>query len=229
MKKFIPLLLVSATLVVACANDASSDAHMRYEIDTGITDTQRLEDLQQSAKRVLESRLIALGEFARDVEVTRTSGGFDAKITLSGSNTAVFDTMTEKLTEPLTITFMVETENLEEADVIVAETEGFNETLLNEDHIDWVTADAHPVTESGEVTIRFTQEGLELKKEIFEEQMDNNIGVFVRNRPVYKMKVEQDDIDSDVLVLRNIPRADMAQIFADDMNVGLHTTFTPVQ
>lgn len=226
MRKLLPLVLCTL-LITGCVK--TDDATVSYKLTTDLTDASRIETLPTVVQRLLENRLIALDSFAREVKVTPEGDDYMVTVTLSGSNMTVLDTLTERITEPLTIRFMKEVP-LEEADIIIADTEGYKETMLTEDHIVWLTHRTHPVLKNGEVIIEFSEKGKELRKQIFEENKGNNIGVFVKGRPIYKLLVdENDEEDTDTVVLRNIPNPEMAQIFADDMNVGLHVTFSPVQ
>ena len=226
MKKTILPFVAIATILTGCMG--ASNASITYKATTTLTNQERIQEMPQAINRLLENRLIALGEMPLEIEVEPESNGFEAEVTLSGSNIEVLSILTEKITAPTTLRFMVEAP-LEEADIILAEKEGFKETLLTEDHIDWLTAKAHPVTRKGEVVLNFTEEGKTLKTQIFEENKGKHVGIFVRERPVYKLKIEDEDISEDILVLRNIPNPEIAQIFADDINIGLHITFTPVQ
>lgn len=226
MRKFLSAALCA--LILASCSD-SGDASVRYVLTSDLTDQERLSQVPATVKRLLENRVLALDGVTKSVTVEQDAKGFTAVVTLSGSDMSILDTLTERITEPLTIRFMTEAP-LEEADIVIAETEGYKETKLTEDHIDWMTWSAHPVLNTGEVTIVLTEEGKALRKEIFGQNVGKNIGIFVKQRPVYKLTVdENDDEQPDSVVLRNIPSPEMAQIFADDMNIGLHVTFTPVQ
>ncbi|HLD64203.1 MAG TPA: hypothetical protein VI913_04900, partial [Candidatus Peribacteraceae bacterium] len=63
---------------------------------------------------------------------------------------------------------------------------------------------------------------------IFQEQMGKNIGIFVRNQPVFKITVQQDDLTTaDVVIM--IPDPVLSPVFVDDLNVSKHVTFIPVE
>ena len=64
-------------------------------------------------------------------------------------------------------------------------------------------------------------------KDLFAESEGKNIGIFIRNQLVSKLLVDTDELIDDIIIT-DIPTVQLANVFADDVNVGLHVTFTPI-
>ena len=49
----------------------------------------------------------------------------------------------------------------------------------------------------------------------------------MRDQLVSTLLVDTDEV-KDKIVIQSIPNPELAEIFSDDVNVGIHVTFTPV-
>jgi preprotein translocase subunit SecD len=78
------------------------------------------------------------------------------------------------------------------------------------------------------VELLFTEEGRALLDKAFSKNKGKTVGIFVRNLLVSKLKITSGEV-SEHVVISGIPSAAVAQIFADDVNVGLHVAFRPIE
>ena len=181
-------------------------------------------ELLAAATRTVERRLEYFGMKHGEIEVTPDN---IMRVGVNSASGAVV--LTERLTEPFSIRFMREV-GVEEArttpgGLVVAEEQGFVDTGLTEEHLDWISEETVEI--KSRVTLGLTSEGRRLKERIFQEQMGKNIGIFVRNQPVFKITVQQDDLTTaDVVIM--IPDPVLSPVFVDDLNVSKHVTFIPV-
>jgi len=63
---------------------------------------------------------------------------------------------------------------------------------------------------------------------LFSEHSGEDIGLFIRNQLAANFAINQDSFGG-AITIPNVPSAELAQIFADDMNVGINMTFTQSQ
>ena len=212
-------LAISALLLTACGTSSVS-----YDLNLNLKSPDYEENVLDAAKLIVE-RHIKAAEASIGVEETINEierNGTTIKVTFN--NEEMIEELNNRLTRPFAFEFM-EVVPIEEAQVVVAETEGYSPFGLTGDHVDWLTAEGGDGT-PGIVTVKFTEEGAEVKNKMFGERVGENVGLFVRGMPVYKLLIEEDDIEGNTLAL-NIPDAALGYIFADDVNVGLQVTFTP--
>lgn len=220
------ILGLSAVILLAGCGDKGTVAYSVALKESGV---ERADDLFAATMRVVERRIEAVAaqqnikDPLEDIAIERN--GTEATITLKLSNTGINEMLRDDLTQSFTFRFMKEVP-LEEAEVVVAETEGFSALPLTEEHLAWVDAKGEG-QDPGSAVLHFTAEGQELEQQIFSEHTNENIGIFVRGMPVYKFLVEEADLNQPTLSM-NIPNAELAQVFADDMNVSLHTTIAPL-
>ena len=218
---FLALLLLTACSSTTVTYDLS--------FNTEAKDTKN--ELILASMRMIERRVSSLDEeygfenSLKDVDVKRTKENVQLIVKLNEEEVA--EELTIRLISPFSIEFM-ENVPMEEADIVVAETQGFKNIALSQEHVTWLTATKNEKNDEGIVSIEFTPEGIELKRELFKERPGGFIGIFVRKQPVYKLLVEGDDMDNENLLMK-IPAVELGRVFADDVNVGLHVSFSPVE
>ena len=217
MKKFLPLL---ALALCACGSIS-----ITYDIDVQIEDDTVRSKVLFSSLRVIERRLASMGEEASDLDLKRATD--QMQIYVEVSNQAVLDALTENLTSPFDLSFQRQAGEEEVADIVVEGQGGFIRTGVNQNHVSWMEPSEEPGG-TGRITIIFTDEGRAMMADIFNENVGSNLGLFVRDQLVSVLYVDTPDVLDDIII-SEIPSAELAQVFADDVNVGLHVTFTPVQ
>ncbi len=222
MKTRITLFLATALFLVSC-QPSTTATDITYRLEIKESGKSHTEELIEAAKRSIERRLDAMGESAESINDREEAGVHYIDIDLTNDNGS--GSLTAQLREPFSFEIM-KSVPLEDADIVVAETEGYGRTDISTADFAWLTAkgDASVPTEKGTVEVEFTSEGLADKKALFAAELGKNVGIFVRQRPVYKLLVERADVDSDTLVM-NIPQAELGYVFADDMNTSLYITY----
>jgi preprotein translocase subunit SecD len=214
-------LLLSAILLLAgCTSNA-----INYQLTFNLTDPAIQSDLTSRSLRVIDRRLERIGERVMKNSITKNEEG--VLLTLELSDAVAIDTLSEELTAPFTLRIMRQAVGTEAPDAVVTGHGGFMETGLTEAHLNWADAREDPATQKGEVRLTFTPEGRALLADVFKKNKGKYIGLFVRDKLVSKLLVETDEL-KETIIIRDIPSPDVASIFADDLNVGLHVTFTPL-
>jgi hypothetical protein len=217
MKRLISLLVLALT-VAACG-----PAETAYKLTFNIPDKARQSELTLTSLKVIERRLDRVGETIKSQQII--PGQNEATIKIGLQSTATAQLLTEELTQPFKLRIMKQVE--EGKGQINVEGHGsFAETGMTEADLIWAEA-AEDANRKGVVRLLFTPQGTEKLRNIFKENMGKAIGIFVRDRLISKLNVKTDEIE-EFIVIRDIPSAEMARIFVDDLNVGLHVTFTPV-
>ncbi|MBI3336918.1 hypothetical protein HYZ98_05155 [Candidatus Peregrinibacteria bacterium] len=219
MRPSILPLLLTALLLSACG-----EVTITYNLHTDIPMADQKSELTLASMRVIERRLKRIGEDILEKDITAQDGL--PSITLTLGNTIARDILTEELIQPFTLRIMTETTDEESADITVAGHGGFTETGITEEHIIWAEAGQDADPSKGLVTLSFTESGRTLMNFIFAQNNGKHVGLFVRERLMSKLLVESAVLRDDI-VIRDIPSTGIANIFADDINVGLHVTFVP--
>lgn len=216
------ITLLSVLLLAACG---ASDATITYNLEMDIADQGLRESLAAQSMRVIERRMDRMGEAIKDSQIDVSASG--ATITIVSEHAEAQQDLTEQLQGPFSFDIMAQTQPGETADITIDQHGDFTRTGITGEDIDWVQARKTPDAETGEVRLIFTEAGRAKLAALFQRMQGQNIGVFVRDQLVSKLQVQTDQLEDDI-VISGIPSLDLANIFTDDVNVGLHVTFTPV-
>lgn len=211
------LLAVGLLLFTGCRG-ASADYTLMFDLP----DEDKRSQLASASMRIVERRLLAMGEEPLEKELRAEEGELHLRLTL------VNDTIKEILTEQLTASFALRFMKASTPGKgIAVEGHGsFEETGVTEDHFLWMISSVDETTGKGRVQILFTEEGRKRMGQVFKENKGKYIGLFIRNNLVSKLLVESQELKEDI-VITDIPTTELATVFADDVNVGLHVTFVP--
>ena len=214
-------IVATALFLAAC----SLQQTVQYELSFYSTDKNTQEALTLTSLRVIERRLEHLEAPATE----KTSEVKDGKtiITVKIPSKDAAAALTAELTEPFKVRIMAQTGSGEISDITVENHGSFRETGITEKDFEWVDARKDPKNDMGEVRLRFTEDGNEKMKNLFRQMKGKNIGLFVRDKLVSVLLVSSDVFPNDI-VIGDVPSPELAQVFADDMNVGLYVIFTPV-
>lgn len=213
--------LVSVLLLAACTTSNS----VSYNLEMDVTDPEKREQLGEQSLRVIERRLARMGEIptAQNVEVNED----EAIVSITIETQEAIEQLTKELQEPFTFNVMAQAEEGEEADIEVEGHGGFVATPVTGEDLEWSEGRKEPGKATGEVRLVFTEEGRTEMADLFAAKKGKYIGIFVRGQLISKLLVDTDELKDDI-VIRDIPSPELAQIFAEDVNVGLHVMFTPV-
>ena len=221
MKKTLSLFAL-CLLLTACGSKT-----VRYRLAFDTADMLRRSELTAAAARVIEGRVVARGKQLLSHE-TKTDGE-NVTIIAEVSDAEAATALQDGLLTPFTMTIMKQVEK-GMGDIVSEKFGEFKETGITTKHFDWVSAGTAGAEAevNGAVIIQFTPEGQELLKKIFKENRGSVIGIFVRGQLMSKKLIDSKDTQGSIAI-DGIPNPALAGAFADDVNVGLHVTFIPIQ
>lgn len=205
-------------LLAACGGPAQASYTLSIRAET----PEDRQTLALQSMHVIERRLDAMGEILADKEVKNESGAYS--INIAAKHRKALEALTEQLTEPFSLTIMVQAP-AEEATLTVEGQGGFKETGITQDDLVWAQS-RDDGSGRGEVRLVFTDAGQGELRELFKTAAGKKIGIFVRGQLVSLTSATEGDVSSDITI-RGIPDMKIAQVFADDVNVGINVTFTP--
>jgi preprotein translocase subunit SecD len=219
------LLALSVAVLTLAACSQSVTARYRLTVDTTIPEDTAY--VTQQTLNVMQRRLESMGETLIDGDV-ESSGSGESVVSITVEHQEAVDALTEQMMQPFSLEIMAQAENGQNADVTVEGHGGFVKTGITLDDLSWVDADEDPDNVGlGRVHLEFTDEGRAKMADLFKRMKGKNIGIFVRNQLVSKLQVETDVLKDDI-VIQAIPSLELAQTFADDVNVGIHVIVTPL-
>ncbi len=221
MKRLIPLSF--AVLLLSACGETPTISFRADVTDVG-GQVQRQTVLTQSLN-VVQRRLESMGEEPEASDIQPNGSG--AIITIGAEHQEALDALMTDLQAPFDLRVMSQVGKEEKADITVERHGGFVNTGITHDDLVWVEAGQETDSEMGAVRLVFSEEGRAKMSALFKEMKGKNIGIFVRNQLISLLQVETDVLQDDI-VIRQIPSLELAQIFAEDVNVGIHVTFTPV-
>ncbi len=212
---------LSLAILASCGGPAT----VSYRLTFDSTDPQTVEALTQATIRVMQRRLDRMGSALTEQTVTQDAEG--ANLTFTVEHAGAGEDLTAEMTTPFDLQIMESTTDVDTADLTVEGFGAFNKTDVSGKDIRNIEASTDPKTKGGIVQINFTPEGLAKMKTLFEDNVGNDLGLFVRGKLVSALTVQSADLPNP-LVIDGIPDAELASIFADDVNVGTHVTVTPL-
>lgn len=217
------LFAIASLLVLAACG---SSARQQYALTMTGMDEENIPTIANQSANVIQRRLESMGmEGKVAVDDVSASGTL---LTVTAENQEGLDALTEQLKAPFSLRIMGQTPDGEKGDVTVEGHGSFSEAGITEKDILWVNGGRDPNGTSGTVQLLFTEEGLKKMGELFKKMKGKNVGLFVRGQLVSKLFVASEEIDNDITI-SGVPSPELATVFAEDVNVGTHVTFTPVQ
>ena len=217
MKRFLPLAICSLVLV------GCSSTEVRYRVTLNVPPQTDQAALLKTTMAVIERRLDRLEQTLKNQSVEHGTGSVILKLAVADQETA--NILNEELTQPFKLRIMKQVPD-DQGQLEVQGHGSFAETGITETDMVWAEA-AEDAKKKGVVRLIFTPAGREKLSTLFRESKGGSIGIFVRDRLISKLTVHTDVLDEHI-VIREIPNAELARVFVDDLNVGLHVTFTPL-
>lgn len=218
MRRTLPLFLASVFLLAGC-----NSVQARYALTFKNTTPEGAAQLKDAVIRVVEARLESQKQKLRSHAFAEENGA--TFLTINASDGDAVEALTQQLTAPFTMRIMKEVP-AGQGDLHSDKHGDFAETGITEEHFDFVQVNAESSEGKGAVTIHFTPAGKELLKQVFAQNRGEVVGIFVRDQLMSKKLIAVADTQ-DSVAIDNIPSTQIAAIFADDVNVGLHVTFAP--
>lgn len=212
--------LIGLTALVTALTACGGDVTLTYSVTSRIPDTAKSFEVFEAAERVMTRRLPAAD--VKDSQVKVVPSGSGAIMTIKVPSGKAAGVAERILAEPFTFDVRLEGPKLpdmgpDETNWLMTGVDG--STLL------WVVPITNPDTKEIGVELQFSEKGHELLQKAFEGNNGKHVGIFVRDLLVSKMTISTETVTAHILI-SGIPSERVAQIFADDVNVGLHAIFT---
>ena len=218
MKRLI-LLMALPLALTACGS-----FKVGYRLTFNTSDEALRTQLTLTSSKIMERRLESLKATIKDKQI-QPDNGSGATITLTLADPTIGKALTAQLIQPFKMRIMKQVPD-GEGQISVQGHGSFAETGITEKDIVLAEA-AEDSAGKGVVKLTFLPDGRTKLAKLFQENNGKDIGIFVRDRLMSKLTIKSSDIQ-EYIVIRNIPSADLARVFVDDLNVGLHVTFTPL-
>jgi hypothetical protein len=220
MKKIFPLLFVALMVCTACA---PKPATFTYSLRFDLPETSKQMALVQATESVVKRKLKAI-DITNASVLTSFTGSGAGKLSIqanSDQKKMIDGLLSEKFT------FEIKGEKKVPVSGQVPNPENWEQTGMTSDMLLWASASS---SSNGTATIdlEFNSAGQKILLETFKKYEGRSIGIFVRDFLVSKLKVEG-TAHPDRVVITGVPSAQVAKIFVDDVNVGIHTSITPTR
>lgn len=217
-RTLLPLTFLLFVVVLSgCGNKVALQYSAEWE------DAARAGILIDSIERVLVRRFAALEIENPSVAVVPQSQTM-ATVTVEIPNEEDQDAVRHVFESPFTFDLRVEAGTVAVEDI---ETVDWQPTGIDGSMVEWVQAVGN--TQTGEVSLelQFSEDGKRILENLAATQQGKRVGIFVRDVLVSALTIQSGSF-ADTVVIGGIPSATVAEIFADDVNVGLHVTFSPL-
>lgn len=215
------LPLALSLLVLSACNRGPA---LRYKLTFDTDNLGRRTLLTTATARVMERRLMGLKQNVKSGDVSVNGD----RVTMLPAGKPVADELRRQLSVPFEMRVMREADAAT-ADITGPLGEGFKETGLTEKEIAWVTVRKSSMPLKALAQIEFTDAGKTLLKKVFAQNKGKTLAFFLRARLMSKKLVTAEDAKLDSVSIDGIPSMELAEIFADDVNVGVHVTFTEMK
>jgi len=220
MTRILPLAAVSALFLSACGGSLTSEK-ATYALTINMTGATVVDNLTNAAMRVVERRIDAMGVVNQKNEF----GEGNKSIIVSMPDKEGIDELTRQLTRPFVLEVVKQTESGSTPDFTVEKLGGFSKTNIGT--ADFVGVEVGTdANKKARARMILTTEGRQKLKTLLAEQDGKMIGIFLHDRLISAFEASSSNQVED-LQIQNIPNLLMAEVFMDDVNVGLHVVFTP--
>lgn len=222
MKKIHALTLGLLLTLSACGGGQKITADMTIRAKDAATTMS----LIKSAENVLIRRLAAADIKNAHVSAIPTNSNAGT-LTVTSSDSTALERAKSILEEPFSFDIRIEKPKTETGSGTL-KTSDWIPTALTGASLVWVQPIGNKATGEISIALQFTKEGEKILSQVFRGNVGKDVGIFVRDLLVSKLKVTSAAV-SDRVVIGGIPSAKVAEIFADDVNVGLFVDFHSIQ
>lgn len=241
MKKNLPALFVlSCVLLAACGKtDTTTVINYKMMLDANMQD-KRLE-LINASQRIMGYRLLAAN--IKAVPTAIPSGQTEGLLTIRLTNPKDLAAAKKIIERPFA--FDIRTEIVPTPNGKKPDDANWQKTGITEKHVLWIQVLADKASGSIAAEIQLTPEGRKKMEAVFADLAKQNqalilkampkskvappvlnIGIFLRDSLISELTPSGSQLQSRVII-SGIPSASVAQIFADDVNTGIHVHFVP--
>lgn len=206
-------------LVAGCTASEPTQTAIRLTFDT--QDPAAQAELTKTSIDVIERRLMRYGAEMQDLQTKLDASGATLTLTLPAEELA--NELVTELQMPFTFAIVQEAPEGGSGAIMFEGQGTYMPTSITED--DLAGAEAAQDETGGAVRLVFTDAGKRELEALAPTVKGKALGIMARG--VLMSKTQGDTLTNEI-VIRGIPTVEFAQVFADDVNVGLHVTFTPL-
>ena len=191
--------------------------NVTFKTDDAAHRAQLVQGLENVVKRRMEARKIE-GAVASVVPT-----GEAATLTISNLNDeATKNEVTDLLAEPFSFDLRTTTVTNQSSEPSLDDWE---KTSITGEDLTWVEVLQDEASGHIGIELTFTEDGRQKLNAIMKEHNDETLGIFVRDFLVSKLKIDGNEIKEHIII-SGVPNANIARIFADDVNVGILTSLS---
>lgn len=216
MRRLFPLVLLTLTLA-GCATNT-----VRISLHFDATDPVERTVLLEETKKVIERRLSRFEDATPTQMLAEQQEDGSIILSFVVNNDEARETLVRELLTPFSLRMM--TASAETGDLFIEEQGWFTDTGITQKQILWTEGDADQ-DGKGVVRLVFSDEGRTMLAQVFRDHPEGTLGLFVRDRLMATLPIDTKEPKEEI-VITGIPVPEMAGIFADDVNVGTHVTFS---
>jgi len=192
-----------------------------FTLKTDLTDPADRTFIYDAAKRVVVRRAGRLEGVPEQLSLTAQDDG-SARLSFTSKKDLAAQ-LTRELLAPFSLKIMLQS-TTDAGDLFIEEQGWFTNTGITEKDV-FLTKSFTDKAGKGVVVLDLTDEGRTRFDALVRENVGRIIGLFVRDKLMSKMEIER-SMEKDKIAIGGIPSAEVAAIFADDVNVGLHIIFS---
>lgn len=212
-----PEVTASGSITMACTGVVQT-----YRLSFPNADPKRLDALGAAAKRVTQRRLNALQQPNAHLELRSPT------LTACVPQAEAAADLAEQLqNSPFSFALMEQVAG-SGGDIVTEQFGSFVKFGITEQQIEWVEPRASAEAGKGKAIIRFNRAGQQQLRQAYARLEGKMVGMFVRGVPMSLMTVKPGERPRS-LTIDGITSAELAEIFADDVNVGTFVRFELVQ
>jgi len=222
MKRLLPLtlLLVLGTALTSCG---TANTTLKYKAEWKNTEASRTPILIESIERVIFRRLAAV-EIKNPTITVTPENAQSAIVTITIDDAEGLPTVERILADPFSFDLRLEKGSTPAGDLSTIEWQA---TGIDGSMLSWVQAFGNPQTSEVSIDLQFNELGKATLGSLAKAQQGKRLGIFVRDLLVSMLTI-QSGFSAEQVIISGVPSAVVAEIFADDVNVGLHVSFTPL-
>ncbi len=210
-------------VVILVLSACGAKTTLSYTVHVRAPDSAKATELFRASEAVMTRRLAGATIQGGKVTVIPT-GSDSATMTLELPDADAALKAQDILLEPFTFDMRI----MKSAPDIKTGAPGeWIPTALTGSSIEWIDVIGDIKTGEISLELELTQSGRTILASVFTDNAGKNLGIFVRGLLVSQIAIGTSPV-TDRIVISGIPSAKVAEIFADDVNVGLRTTFTPL-
>ncbi|MBU0458432.1 hypothetical protein KJ652_04665 [Patescibacteria group bacterium] len=219
MRKLLLLTTLCLTLTGCGGNTVTFDVEFKTD------DAAKRTILETKSEKVIERVTYNLEQSIPDISTKANGSGLRMVVKLQEEES--INILAESLERPLDLFFALEADEDQEADIENEQFGRFVRTELTGEGIEWVTS-GEGEDGKGQIVMELNEDGKAIWKNLIDENLGKKIGIFVRGGLVSLYYVDENEM-KDSIVIDKIPSVELANVFADDVNVSIYVSFKAVR